>query len=70
MANNPNLHAMRGKVNEWECSACKEAFSGNKMKVVNDFGAHVRQKHKAPPKPKEDFSEAAFRVVREASDKY
>jgi len=64
----PNLHAIRGKQNEWECSECKEILSGNKMQVVNSFGAHVRQKHKAPPK--EDVNEVAARILREVTEKH
>lgn len=52
----PTLQAVRGQTDAWKCSACGADFSGSKMKLVNSFGAHVRQQHKPAPKPPEDFS--------------
>jgi hypothetical protein len=59
----PTLHAIREKRDEWQCTACNTTFSGNKMKVVNLFGAHVRGRHKPAPKPEEDLDPAEFRAV-------
>ncbi len=67
-SNKPTLHTIRGKRDQWECSACKETFTGNRMQIVNSFGAHVRQKHKAPRK--EDVNEVAARILREVTDKH
>lgn len=65
MANQPTLRAVSEKLDTWKCSACGEQFSGPKMKVVNLFGAHIRQVHIEPAKPKEDFSQAVLRVTKE-----
>jgi hypothetical protein len=68
MATKPTLHAIRGKQNEWECAACKATFSGNKMQIVNSFGAHVRLEHKPPAK--EDIDEVAAKILREVTEKH
>jgi hypothetical protein len=52
----PILHAVSGEIDAWKCSACGADFSGSKMKLVNSFGAHVRQQHKPAAKPAEDFN--------------
>lgn len=68
----------------WKCSDCEEAFSHDRMgkatiselhKINGQFIVHCQQKHPggavigiAVPKAHEDASQAAARIVREATE--
>lgn len=68
----------KGSFEGWACTACgwlrpNPRLIGNTKIPSRDVGeafdAHVCAKHSGPKQPREDFSQAAARIVREATEK-
>jgi hypothetical protein len=71
MADNAILKTSKKHPGFSECSLCGELFKANpadQNEMTRTFIAHKLAKHTVR-KPREDFSQAAARIVREATEK-
>jgi hypothetical protein len=76
MANEPHLLSVKIKgkfTGDYKCSFCATVFRphpSDQGVMAREFAIHVEEAHLNPKrKPREDFSQAAARIVREATDK-